>query len=72
MFTNRGCFYVWIKHFISCFRMCYDSACCCFSNVRHFYAEKKQVRFSLRRTSMWYSCMFALAFIPSVLYMTLK
>ena len=37
-----------------------------------FYAEKKQVRFSLRRTSMWYSCMFALSFIPSVLYMTLK
>ncbi|MCL1697869.1 MULTISPECIES: hypothetical protein [unclassified Lysinibacillus] len=37
-----------------------------------FYAEKKQVRFSLRRTSMWYSCMFAVSFIPSVLYMTLK
>jgi len=37
-----------------------------------FYAEKKQVRFSLRRTSMWYASMFALSFIPAVLVMTLN
>lgn len=35
-----------------------------------FYAEKKQVRFSLRRTSVWYLCMFVLSFIPTVLLMT--
>ncbi|MGE6516079.1 hypothetical protein [Lysinibacillus sphaericus] len=32
-----------------------------------FYAEKKQVRFSLRRTSLWYVSVFALSFIPPVL-----
>jgi len=35
-----------------------------------FYAEKKQVRFSLRRTSVWYLCMFVLSFIPTILLMT--
>ncbi|MGE7691900.1 hypothetical protein ACQKMI_22205 [Lysinibacillus sp. NPDC097214] len=37
-----------------------------------FYAEKKQVRFSLRRTSMWYVSMFTVSFIPAVLVMTLN
>lgn len=37
-----------------------------------FYAEKKQVRFSLRRTSMWYASMFTVSFIPAVLVMTLN
>lgn len=35
-----------------------------------FYAEKKQVRFSLRRTSVWYLCMFVLSFTPTILLMT--
>ncbi len=37
-----------------------------------FYAERKKVRFSLRRTSLWYVSMFALSFIPSVLLITQK
>ncbi|GLC90482.1 hypothetical protein [Lysinibacillus piscis] len=35
-----------------------------------FYAEKRKVRFSLRRASVWYVGMFALSFIPSVLLLT--
>ncbi|AHN23375.1 hypothetical protein FCT18_10125 [Lysinibacillus sphaericus] len=35
-----------------------------------FYAERKKVRFSLRRTSVWYMCVFALSFIPAVLLVT--
>ncbi|MFJ5792471.1 MULTISPECIES: hypothetical protein [unclassified Lysinibacillus] len=35
-----------------------------------FYAEHKKVRFSLRRTSVWYMFVFALSFIPSVLLVT--
>ncbi len=35
-----------------------------------FYAERKKVGFSLRRTSVWYIAMFALSFIPSVLLVT--
>lgn len=35
-----------------------------------FYAERKKVRFSLRRTSLWYMAMFTLSFIPSVLLIT--
>ncbi|MDM5250376.1 MULTISPECIES: hypothetical protein [unclassified Lysinibacillus] len=37
-----------------------------------FYAEKKQVRFSLRRTSMWYLSMFSISFIPAALVLTLN
>lgn len=35
-----------------------------------FYAEKKQTRFSLRRTSLWYMLVFAISFMPSVLLVT--
>lgn len=37
-----------------------------------FYAEKKQVRFSLRRTSLWYVSMFTVSFVPAVLVMTIN
>ena len=34
------------------------------------FMRNEKVRFSLRRTSVWYIAMFALSFIPSVLLVT--
>ena len=35
-----------------------------------FYAEKKNIPFSLKRVSLWYALLFAVSFIPSVLLIT--
>ncbi|HWI49656.1 MAG TPA: hypothetical protein VNU45_15700 [Rummeliibacillus sp.] len=34
-----------------------------------FYAEKKSKSFSLKRVSVWYALLFAVSFIPSVLFL---